>query len=334
MGKKVEEEMPDMGNIRIANVEEKLVEVPKAGVKAPTEKQSGDRQDNEPVNCLRNERVYAKFVPSPNAMIQTPGHVLYGGMADNATRKFPCPRLRTGQYANVLTNEEKRFLEKAMGLEKDALSVYRKHDNFWDDNNPNGIGAVILRKQNNYFNLSVPEDYIRWKILLSHKDIICPSMQELEDRPKATYQFVLVSENAEAMYNLSRNDAKRDAYVSYGAVCQDADTLRTILEIITSRPLAQRTRLDFLQGKTMETLEKDPRRFLSVIKDKLLPAKVLIKRAVEAGIVTRKNDLYFYEGMPMCEMGEDSTLTNAAKYITHIKRQEMKYTIEAKLKQE
>jgi len=35
----------------------------------------------------------------------------------------------------------------------------------------------------------------------------------------------------------------------------------------------------------------------------------------------------------MCEMSEDSTLTNAAKYLTSVKRQELKYTIEARLKE-
>jgi hypothetical protein len=82
----------------------------------------------------------------------------------------------------------------------------------------------------------------------------------------------------------------------------------------------------------MEYIESDSRRFLSTIKDPLLPAKVLIKKGVEAGIITRRNDLYYYDGSPMCEMGEDSTLTNAAKYITNVKRQELKYTLEARLK--
>ena len=333
--KRVEEETADMQNIHIAQEQEQLVEVPKVPTPNPVDTHNVSQQptqDNELVNCLRNERVYAKFVPNPNAMIQAPGHFLYGGMADTATRSFVCPKLRSGLYANVLTDAEKAYLEHVMGLKKGALSIYNKDNNFWDDNNPTGIGKVILHKQNNYFDLSVPEDYIKYKILLANKDFICPSIQELEDRPKATYQFVIVSENAETLMNLSKNDAKREGYVKYGAICQDADTLRTVLELLTSRPLAPRTKLDFLQAKTMENIEKDPRRFLQVVNDVLLPAKVLIRRCVEAGIITRRNDLYYYEGTPMCEMGEDSTLTNSAKYITNVKRSEMKYSLEAKLK--
>jgi hypothetical protein len=132
--------------------------------------------------------------------------------------------------------------------------------------------------------------------------------------------------------NLSKNDAKRQSYIQYGKISEDSDVLRTILEIITGRPVGSMTKLDFLQAKTMDEIERDPRRFLALIKDELLPAKVLIKKSVEAGIVTRRNDLYYYEGQPMCDNGEDSTLTNAAKYITNVKRQELKFSLEAKLK--
>ena len=99
----------------------------------------------EPINCLRNERIIVRFVPSPTAMVQRKGHILYGGMSENATRSFVVPRLsKTGVFKNVLTNNEKDFLERAMGLELGALSVHRKENNFWDDSNPNGIGRVTL----------------------------------------------------------------------------------------------------------------------------------------------------------------------------------------------
>ena len=66
----------------------------------------------EPVNCLRNERIIVRFVPNPSAMIQTKGHLLYGGMADSATRSFVVPRLSsTKLYKNILTDNEKAYAE-------------------------------------------------------------------------------------------------------------------------------------------------------------------------------------------------------------------------------
>lgn len=334
--KRVEEEMPGLDNIRIDTTPvEQAVVMPQVQAPEPEYKRQHQKEKElagEPVNPLRNETIIVKFVPSPNALVHSKGHVLSGGMAEGSTKTFVVPRLRSGQYVNVLTDNEMRYLEKVMRLEPGALSIYNRHDNFWDDSNENGLGSVTLRKQNNYFDLSDPIDYIKYKVLLANKDYICPSLQELEDRPKATYQYVIVSENAETQINLSKNDAKREGYIKYGAICNDNDTLRTILEILTGRPVGSMTKLDFLQAKTMDEIEKDPRRFLSVIKDELLPAKVLIKKAVEAGLVTRRNDLYYYEGTPMCDDSEESTLTNAARYITSAKRQELKFSLEARVK--
>ena len=319
--KRVEEEQAFMPQPQVEEVAEPQVQQPML-------------QPSEPVNPLRNERVIVRFVPSPNAMVQQKGHVLSGGMSENATRSFVVPLLRTGQYMNVLTKNEKDFLEQAMGLEPNALNVYRKNDNFWDDSNPKGIGKVVLHKQDNYLDLSNPVDYIRYKILLANKDQIAASIQELEDRPKATYQFVIISENAEAKSNLSKMDATMQCYTEYGAIRDDKDTLRTIIELLESRPTSPQVKLDYLQGKVNEYIQKDPRRFLNTITDEHLPAKVLIKRCIEAGLISWRNNLYYLrqDGSPLCEMGEESTLNNAAKYISSVKHTELKYMLEAKLK--
>lgn len=318
-------------DLPMQKIEKRVVDEERVEMQKPEPQNS-----NEPVNCLRNERVIVRFVPRPSAMVQNPKHILYGGMAENAKRSFVVPRLNsTGMFKNVLTDNEKAFLERAMGLEYNALSIYRKKDNFWDDSNPMGIGRVTLHKQDNYLDLSVPEDYIKYKILLANKDQIASSLQELEDRPKATYQFVIISENAEAASNLSKMDVTMECYTEYGAIRNDVDTLRVVIELIEGRPTAPKVKLDYLQGKVNEYIQKDPRRFLRTVKDELLPAKVLIKKCVEAGLIGKKNDTYYLrsDGTPLCEMNEDSTLNNAARYLTSVKRQELKYTLEAKLKQ-
>ena len=292
-------------------------------------------EDSEPINCLRNERVIVRFIPRPSSMVPNKNHILYGGMAETATRSFTVPRLSTGVFMNVLTKAEKDCLERVMGLEVNALSIYKKKDNFWDDSNPEGFGKVTLYKQDNYLDLSVPTDYIKWKVLLANKNEIASSIQELEDRPKATYQFVIISEDAEASKNLHKVDATKKCWREFGKIEDDADTLRTVLELLERRPLAPKTKLDFLQGKLSDHIENDPRKVLNVLTDELLPAKVLIKKCVEKGIISWRNDLYYLreDGHPLCELGENSTLNNAAKYISSIKHQELKFSLEAKVKE-
>lgn len=311
------------------------VEVPQEKEEMKVEPTQTNVKPQGPINCLRNERVIVRFVPSPNALVRSKGHVLDGGMSENAVREFVVPKFSsTGAFKNVLTNNEKTFLEQAMGLEYNALSVYRKNDNFWSDSNPNGIGKVTLRKQDNYLDLSNPVDYIKYKILLANENYIAPSLQALEDNPKATYQFVIISENAEATANLSRNEGIMKCYEEYGAIRNDAGMLRVLLELLSGRPLSAQTKIDFLQGKVIEYIQKDPRNFLRFIQDELLPTKVLIKKCLDAGIISKRNDAYYLTDgdRPLCELGQESTLDNAARYISSVKRSELKYSLEAKVK--
>lgn len=302
------------------------------GQRAEKKKEQQDSVWDEVPNCLRNERVIVRFVPKPSRKIQNPKHILYGGLAETATVTYVVPRMSTGVYKNVLTDSEKTFLEKAMGLEYNALSVYKKQDNFWDDSNDAGIGRVTLHKQDNYLDLSNPEDYIRYKILLANKDYVASSLHELEDHPKATYRFVIISEEAESRAATSDMSVTMQCYKEYGKMEDDVDTLRVLIELLEGRPTSPKVRLDYLQGKVNEHIQAKPKLFLQAIKDPLLPMKVLIRKGVEAGLIGRKNDCYYLreDNSPLCEMNEESTLNNAARYLGSPKRQELMFMLQAR----
>ena len=81
------------------------------------ENNSNDMTD-EVKSCLVNKKVYVKFIPKNYMGIANPKHILYGGMAENSVIILTVPVLSsTGTYKNVLTKDEKKFLEEFMGLE-------------------------------------------------------------------------------------------------------------------------------------------------------------------------------------------------------------------------
>lgn len=285
--------------------------------------------DDEPlVSCLRNERILVRHIPKENGMITNPKHILYGGMAETAVRFFTVPKLSSGAYVNVLTDSEKEFLEQVMGLEYNALSIYKKDDNYWENN------MVRLTKQDNILDLSNPEDYIKYKILLANKDLIAPSLDVLNDHPKATYQFVIISEGEETKNAKDNMSTLMKSYKEYGKVENDIDTLRLIIETIDGRPTSPNSKLEFLQTKVNSIIQADSKLFLKTITDVYLPTKVLIKKAIENGLISnRGNYLYLkQDNSPLCEMNEEPTLSIAAKYLNNPKHQEIKLMLEAKLK--
>lgn len=285
---------------------------------------------NEPINCLRNERVIVRYVPKESGIVTNPKHILYGGMAENAVKYFTVPQLESGKLVNILTDDEKEFLEDMMGLEFNALSIYKKENNYWSNK------QVRLLKQDNILDLSDPEQYIKYKILLANKDEIAPSLQALQDMPKATYKYVIIKEGEETSNARQEMSATMQAYMEYGKYEKDADTLRTIIETIDGRPLALNTKIEFLQTKINKLIQADAKLFLKVITDPLLSTKVLIKRAVEGGLIANRGGFFYLreDNSPLCSNKEDPTFNMAAKFLASPKNQALKFSIEAKLKAE
>ena len=277
-------------------------------------------------NCLKNERILVRFVPKEDSNITNPKHILYGGMAEGAIKYYTVPVLvSTGTYKNILTDDEKAFLESYMGLEYNALSVYNKTNNFWAN------FTVRLTKHDNYLDLSDPNDYIKYKVLLANTDFIADSLRTLNDHPKATYQFVMIKEGESEKREEEKMSVTMKCYKEYGKIEDDNDTLRCIIELIDNRPIAKNTKSEFLKSRINSLIQADPKLFYSIITDEYLNNKVLIKTATEEGVIKRRNNLYYFEDTPLCPDGTESTLSVAAEYIGLGKNQDLKLRIEALL---
>ena len=331
MAKKTEEQIM-LDEEAINTVEREPVPVQELSTNSNITRVSTERENL--INCLKNEKVIVRFISRARGMITDPRHILYGGMAAGSKMRVTTPLLRSGSYADVLTKDEKKFLEYKLGLEPNALSVHNRNNNFWSDANPQGIGRVELIKGDNPLDLSNPIDYIKYKILLANKDQIAPSIQALQDRPKATYKFVIINEGDTAKAANTRVTLKAQAYMEFGKVNEDKEKMRVIIETIDGRPTAKDSKIEYLQGKIGELIEANTKMFLQVVRDPLLDNKVLIKKAIEAGVIAnRGNYLYLRDGnMPLCDNGQEPTLNIAAKYLSLPKHQDLKFSIEAKVK--
>lgn len=318
----------------IVNDEMNLVEVPK---EQHREEIKSTRNDGEGlINCLRNEKITIRHIDRQTGIVKDPKHVLYGGMAETAKKVYTVPLLRSGMLCDVLTKEEKDYLEYALGLDKNALSVYNKTNNFWSTANENGISTVTLHKHDNYLDLSNPSDYIKYKILLANKDRIAPSVEVLQDKPKATYEFVIISNNDTAKIERANISTKMQCYKEFGKIEDNADILKLIIETIDGRPVSPKTRIELLQTKVNDIIQSNSKLFLRTVTDKLLPTKVLIRKAIEAGIISRRGD-YLYlrkDGSPLCGNDQEPTFNVAAAYLSAPKQQDLKFSIEAQLKKD
>ena len=294
------------------------------------------------VNCLRDERVIVRKLPRRTGLVSDPNHVMSDGMHENAFHTYCVPKLqKSNTFVNVLTNDEKECLERAMGLEPNALSIYKQPEtkNFWSNANPSGLSSVTLKKRDNIFVMSNPIDYIAVKILLANKDKICPSMEEWEARPKETYDFVIIREGEESKASQNNTDVTIQAILKLGKISDDKEVLKLVVETMMGKKYANSTSAEWLRTQALDMIKSTPKNakmFLGIVEDDFLDNKVLIRKAIAKGLVAdRGGFLYIKDGnQPMCGDGEEPTLNTAAKWLAKPRSQEMLFGLQAKVKGE
>jgi hypothetical protein len=308
-------------------------EIPKQKKKKAEQTFQPIQEYRTPINCLRNKKVKVRHINKQTGLVSNPKHVLYGGMAETAVRVFTVPMSPSGRYVSIMTDEERECIESALNLPFNALNPYAIDNNFWDDDKDGNINQVRLTKQDVILDLSKPEDFIKYKILLANKNLIAPSLTALQDMPKASYQFVIVDAEEETNIAKTNMSSTMQAYMEFGKINTDVDKLRFIIETMDGRPTSANNKLEFLQTKVNELIQANSKTFVSVVTDKYFDFKLLLKKAVEENVVSNRSGYYYLraDNSALCERNEEPTMTIAAKYLANPVHQDVLFAIQAKL---
>lgn len=271
---------------------------------------------------LPNEKVTVKFIPRKRGMASnvSEDHVISGNMMSKAVKKFYAPLERNGKIANVLTTEEKDYLEKITRLN---LSSY---GTFWEE------FSVSLRKDDasNVFDLSNPNDYMSIRLLEKLKDDIAPDWESRNN--KASYQFAITRENEIFDSKKSKLDIKKDAFKTYGKLEDNKETLISILKLLSNKPISSDSTLTWLQGKVEEYVDTEPSKFLAVVNDPMFQTKALINRGMDVGIIKKEGNKYStIDGLDLAFQGQVASFSNAVAYLDDVKNQEVRALIEARI---
>jgi len=296
-------------------------------------KKQEDEEEAEPNNPLKNETVIVRYIP--NGKFPNPKHVFHGGLAQNGVFSYCVPSLENGTLKNPLSKSEKAWFEQALGLEKNALSVYKQgKENFWSTANPKGIGSVELKKQDNYFDLSNPTDWLKLRILQMHPEEIAMSYKDIQDNPATDYRFVVVHDASEAEVKKNKQYYTKESWKLLGKIEENKWAMKFIIERLEGRPLSSNTKLDILSTRCGDLIEANATKFYAIITDELFETKVMMSRCVEEGYLSRRNGYYYTkEGEPLCGPNQNSSEDVAAKYLNLPKNQDLLFLLQEKLKQ-
>jgi hypothetical protein len=144
-------------------------------------------------------------------------------------------------------------------------------------------------------------------------------MEELETRPRATYEYVIVSQHDEAVNASDKADTFVSAVDAYSKYKDDAFALRTILELLDRKRISKDTKIQTLRTIAIKKVQENSKAFLKIVEDPLFDSKILIKKGVALGLIADLGGYFYYKNgnkrQPMCDSEQDPTLENAAKYI-------------------
>lgn len=173
-------------------------------------------------------------------------------------------------------------------------------------------------------------------MLLANEKLICKSLDELKRRPLATYQYVIVEEGDERKITVSRIQLKKDCFEIADKIKKDFDMLKAVCEMLGKRKISENTKSDFLLNQLYEFIDDNPELTYKVLTTPSLKSFVFVKSCVSASLIIKSGDFYYLKSgknkIPMSDDSKDPTLENAVKFLNNPKNQEVKFALEAQLK--
>jgi len=260
--------------------------------------------------------------------IRNPKHAAFFKMEGTFDRLM-APQLRNGQLKDILTKEEKAFLEEKLQLEENGLSIYKKgKDNFWFN------FIVRLGREPVVLRLSDPHDYIKYKVVAANTNLVASSIKNLKDGTKYKYYIEDKSEVAEIQE--TKSNINKKAWSAYGKMEDDKSKLRTFLitysEIFgkATKKLDPDTKLQFLRSEVSTIVEERTKDFVDVIEDPDYETRAVIAEGIQTGVLQRQGLKYFITGGD--KLGEN--LQDAVQTLKDPSNQETRLLLEQRIKQQ
>lgn len=245
-------------------------------------------------------------------------HIIAGGMLEGAYRKFPVPMLRSGGLKNVLTEDEKEFLEERI-YQGQSLSMYSK---FWDDK------FVTLEKTGGTLRLSDPADYLKYKILLGWNQIVAPSLNVFKQSPSAAYQFYLERDGEDNEIRSKELDTVKMAWRNFAKIEEDEDILSAVIYLMSGKKVSASAKITHLNTEVSKLVDKSAEKFNALVGDAQFETKVMLASAEKAGIILKNKGAYeTKDGLPLTEKGRPATYDNVLAFINDPLNNEVKELI-------
>jgi hypothetical protein len=219
---------------------------------------------------------------------------------------LPVLRVATGHFVLNLTEEEKKWICKELGLTPENLNTADRNNAYL------GQFTVELPKAGITLDLNNPYDVLVDRLLLAYDNLIAPDMKS--KNYKASYRFVRSQATDEIDQVLEISDKRKQAYKLLGPLEESRE--RMIMYLLNEGVRVHNS-ISTRQVKKLvnELVEQNYTKFINTLEDPLFTEKGILNMANILGVVTVKSNIYFYDNQPLAAKDEVATLPNAALFL-------------------
>ena len=271
-----------------------------------------------PPFSLPQKRITIKFYPKASAMVQDERHELFGRLGPKAQKGFQLPRTERGSWVNPFEGEPvgtREHLEKMLNFPTGWLNTTALGACFFDDY------FVKLGKQDEVFDLSKPDDYLRFLVTKAQTDKVAPSREDVHKLN--TYMWYIEDNEIATSQKRKLKDKRAKAYALLGSIEDNPARMRHILmERRGKSNLPERANdPDWLFNELSDLIDNNKidgaSRFLEIANDPNLPIKADIYMAVSKGIIKQKGRFFYdEEDQPIMAPGTQNDLNGAISFLT------------------
>lgn len=245
---------------------------------------------------LPNKVVRVKFNPHNPGPIKNPKHSAYVKI-EGCFDRYVCAVDRSGKRINPLTDEEKEFLEEALSLEKNDLSIYKK-DGYYArlEQRPIALGKDPL-----ILDLSDPQDYLTMKVLLTNREKVGPDIKDLKNKQ---YKYYIEDEESVAKTKKTESTIQMTAWKEYGKMEENRGKMISFLKVysqlrgksFTMYKVDRNSKLELIQSKLIDIISSDIKAFVEIIENEHFETILLIAESIESREIEKQGTKYFLKG--------------------------------------
>ena len=238
-------------------------------------------------NFLENKKVSVKLVQKYRTGFNkgSDGSTLYTG----CKLVFQAPTNQYDRLIPILTEEEQRWFEDRMGLDKGSLAFNNKDKSYWKD------FKITIDKKGKLLDLNNYEDFLSYRIL-QNSGLVANSKEAINVLQHTLY---METEDEEHEADVKLADRYEEASKLFASISKSDKKMSNVLRIL-GKPVAPDASNKWLKAELVKIIDQKANitgqlsmdDFIRVASDKDMDSRIFLMDALEIGEVFTEGSTY------------------------------------------